>query len=181
MGKKVLILMGSPRKGGNCDLLSDEFIRGAGEAGHDAEKIYITDKKIGGCLGCFACQRNGGLCVQKDDMSGLYEKAKTADIIVFASPVYFYTWTAQIKAFIDRTIALESELANKTFYLISAGQAPEEQYMTTMIRGFREYIGCFRAGSNREGGCVIGYGAGKPGDVVGTPAMEQAYLMGRKA
>ncbi|MDR1137962.1 MAG: hypothetical protein LBK91_06525, partial [Synergistaceae bacterium] len=83
--------------------------------------------------------------------------------------------------FIDRTVALESKLANKTFYLIGAGQAPEEGYMATMIRGFREYIACFRAGGNREGGFVFGYGLDKPGDVVGTPAMEQAYLMGRKA
>jgi multimeric flavodoxin WrbA len=181
MSKKILVLMGSPRKGGNCDLLSDEFIRGAGEAGHDTEKISVADKKIGGCLGCFACQRNGGLCVQEDDMSGLYEKVKMADVIVFASPVYFYTWTAQIKAFIDRTVALESELANKTFYLVSAGQAPEEGYMATMIRSFREYIGCFRAGGNREGGFVFGYGVDKPGDVAGTPVMKQAYLMGREA
>jgi multimeric flavodoxin WrbA len=181
MSKKILVLMGSPRKGGNCDLLSDEFIQGAGEAGHDTEKIYIADKKIGCCLGYFSCQRNGGLCVQKDDMSGLYEKVKMADVIVLASPVYFYTWTAQIKAFIDRTVALESELANKTFYLVSAGQAPDEQYMVTIIRSFREYICCFRAGGNREGGFVFGYGMDKPGDVAGTPAMEQAYLMGREA
>jgi Multimeric flavodoxin WrbA len=180
MRRKVLILMGSPRKGGNTDHLSDEFIRGVQEAGHDPEKIYLKDKKIGGCLGCFACQRKGGRCVQKDEMSELYEKMKAADVIVFASPVYFYTWNAQMKTVIDRTIALELVLTNKTFYMISTGQAPEEQYMTTMIDSFHKYISCFRAGGNQEGGYVFGYGTNKPGDVVGTPAMEQAYLMGRK-
>jgi multimeric flavodoxin WrbA len=180
MAKNVLVLIGSPRKGGNTDHLGNEFIRGTQEAGHDTEKIYLKDKKIGGCLGCFACQRNGGRCVQKDDMDELYEKIKAADVIVFASPVYFYTWTAQMKAVIDRTVALESGLANKTFYLISTGQAPEEKYMTIMIDSFRKYIGCFRAGGNQEGGYVFGYGTDKPGDVAGTPAMEQAYLMGKK-
>jgi multimeric flavodoxin WrbA len=181
MGKKALILMGSPRRGGNSDHLSDEFIRGAREAGFDTEKIHLMDRKIGGCLGCFTCQRNGGLCVQHDDMSELYEKIKDADVIVFASPVYFYTWTAQMKTFIDRTVALESGLKNKTFYLLSTGQAPNEQYMITMIDSFRKYIGCFRADSNREGGYLFGYGTDKPGDIAGTPAMEQAYLMGQKA
>jgi multimeric flavodoxin WrbA len=177
--KKILALSGSPRQNGNTDMLCDEFIRGVREAGHDTEKIYLKDKKIGGCLGCFVCQRNGGRCVQKDEMSELYEKIKEADVIVFASPVYFYTWNAQVKAVIDRTVAVESLLTNKTFYMIGAGQAPEERYMTTMIDSFRKYIGCFRAGGNREGGYVFGYGVDKPGDVTGTPAMEQAYLMGR--
>jgi multimeric flavodoxin WrbA len=177
--KKVLILMGSPRKGGNTDHLCDEFIRGAREAAHDTEKIYLKDRKIGYCLGCFACQHNGGKCVQNDDMNEVYEKMKAADVIVLASPVYFYSWSAQIKTVIDRTVAVESILTNKTFCLISAGQAPEEKYMTTMIDCFHKYIGCFKADGNREGGYVFGYGTSKSGDVVGTPAIEQAYLMGR--
>jgi hypothetical protein len=85
-----------------------------------------------------------------------------------------------MKTLIDRMVALESLLKNKTFYLISTGNAPEEKYMTTMIDSFRKYIGCFRMGGNREGGYVFGYGTDKPGDVAGTPSMEQAYLMGRQ-
>jgi multimeric flavodoxin WrbA len=180
MSKKILVLAGSPRKGGNTDRLSDEFIRGAREAGAESEKIYLKNKKIGGCLGCFACQKNSGICVQKDDMGELYEKMKAADVIVFASPVYFYTWNAQMKTVIDRTIAVSTILINKTFYMISAGQAPTEEYMGTMIDSFRKYIGCFRGEGNKEGGYVFAYGVDKPGDVIGTPAMEQAYEMGRK-
>jgi multimeric flavodoxin WrbA len=179
MEKKVLVLMGSPRKGGNSDRLSDEFIRGAEEAGHVTEKIYLKDKKISGCLGCSACQRNGGTCIQKDEMKEIYIKMTEAEVIVFASPVYFFTWNAQMKTVLDRTFALEAKLTGKTFYLISAGQAPEEQYMTTMIDSFRKYISCFRAGGNQEGGYVFGYGTDKPGEVVGTPDMEQAYKMGK--
>jgi multimeric flavodoxin WrbA len=117
MGKNVLVLSASPRKGGNSDILCDEFIKGAKEAGHEMEKIYLKGMKINYCLGCFVCQQNEDKCVQKDEMNGLYEKMHEADVIVFASPVYFYTWNAQIKTVIDRTIAVESKLTNKTFYL----------------------------------------------------------------
>ncbi len=179
MGKKVLVLAGSARKQGNSSLMADEFIRGAKEAGHDAEKIYLTDKSVKGCLGCGACQRNGGQCVQKDDMNEIYEKVKNADVLVFAFPVYFYTWNGQMKTVLDRLYAVEPLLTNKTFYMLASGQAPTEEYMTTMIDSFRRYIGCFRAGGNAEGGFVFGYGTDKPGDVVGTVAMEQAFELGR--
>lgn len=178
MSKKVLVLMGSPRKHGNCDRLSDEFIRGAEESGCQTEKIYLKEKNIKDCLGCCACQKNGGVCVQKDDMQEVFEKMKETDVIAFASPVYFYTWNALMKRAIDRTIAVEASLTNKTFYLISAGQAPAEQYMATMIDSFRKYMGCFRGEGNREGGYVFGYGTDKPGDVEGTEAMDLAYKMG---
>lgn len=68
MGKHVLVLVGSPRKHGNTDRLADAFIRGTQEAGHQVEKINLRDRTVNGCLGCGACQRNGGTCVQKDDM-----------------------------------------------------------------------------------------------------------------
>jgi multimeric flavodoxin WrbA len=180
MAKEILILMGSPHKGGNTDRLCDEFIRGALESGHHADKVYLKDKVIGGCLGCFACQHNSGRCVQKDDMVEIYEKMKSVDAIAFASPVYFYSWTSLMKTAIDRTVAIEATLNNKAFYLISAGAAPDEQYMDTMLDSFRKYIDCFRAGGNREGGYVFGYGADKPGDIAGTPAMERAHTMGRE-
>ncbi|MDR2367074.1 MAG: flavodoxin family protein [Deltaproteobacteria bacterium] len=179
MGKTVLVLMGSPRKGGNSDRLSDEFMRGAREAGHEAEKIYLKDKVIGACLGCLACQGTGGRCVQNDDMDELYEKIKAADSVALASPVYFYTWNALMKTALDRTVAIVADMTDKTFYLIGVGQAPSERYMATMIDCFRKYVGCFRAGDSREGGYVFGYGVDKPGEVEGTPAMGLAYEMGK--
>lgn len=124
MSKQVLVLVGSPRKKGNTDWLADEFIRGAQEAGHGVEKIYLKDQKINGCLGCGACQRNGGSCVQKDDMGDIYEKWLAADVVVLASPVYFYTWSAQMKTVLDRTFAMEQNVKGTDFYLISAGAAP---------------------------------------------------------
>lgn len=179
MSKNVLVLMGSPRKHGNTDRLADEFIRSAQEASHRVEKIYLKDRKINGCLGCGACQRNGGSCVQKDDMDDIYEKWLASDVVVLASPVYFYTWSSQMKAVLDRTFAIEQKVTDTDFYLISAGAAPTEDYMSLMLESFRKYVGCFRAGGNREGGYVFGLGTNAPGDVAGSDAMKKAHEMGK--
>ena len=108
--KKVLILEGSHRRNGNSAILSDEFARGAEEAGCSVEKVKIAGKKIAGCLGCNGCFRNGGICVQKDDMAEIREKMMAADVIVLTSPIYFYSMTARMKAVIDRTFAFYSQL-----------------------------------------------------------------------
>ncbi len=83
--KKILILEGSPRPNGNSCILSNEFARGAEEAGNCVEKIQLSRKKLSGCLGCNACCRNGGACVQKDDMEEIRAKMLEADVIVLAS------------------------------------------------------------------------------------------------
>ena len=77
MSKKVLILSGSPRKGGNSDILCDEFLRGAQDAGHKAEKIRVAEKKVAPCSGCYYCSTHGGVCVHKDDMAD--EEKASAD------------------------------------------------------------------------------------------------------
>jgi len=179
MKKKVLILVGSARKRGNSSMLADEFARGAKETGHEVEKIYIRDKKISGCLGCGMCQKNGGVCVQKDDMQEIYEKWLASDVVVLVSPVYFYTWSAQIKTVIDRTFAIEQKVKDTGFYLISTGAAPSEEYMKLMLESFQNYIGCFRAGGNKVGGYAFGTGMNKPGDVEGTEVMGSVYKMGK--
>ena len=178
MSKKVLILMGSPRKNGNTNMLCDEFIRGAEDAGHETEKIIIVDKKLNGCLGCNGCQRNGGTCVQKDDMTEIYEKILAADTVVLASPIYYYTWTAQLKLVIDRTYALLSTMHNKKIYMISACTAPTDEWCQTMIHSFKEYLGCYDE-TVTEGGYVIGYGTSAAGEVKSTPYMNEAYEMGK--
>ena len=118
MSKKVLILSGSPRKGGNSDLLCDEFMRGAIDAGCEVEKIRVAEKKIGYCSACYYCQKSGGLCAKKDDMAEILQKMIDADVIVLSSPVYFYSVDAQLKAVIDRTVARWTEVKDKEFYYI---------------------------------------------------------------
>lgn len=175
--KKVLVLSGSPRMHGNSSILCDEFIRGAEEAGHRAEKINVTRKKVGGCLGCNACYQNDGVCIQKDDMKEIEEKMVAADVIVLASPIYFYSMSAQLKAVIDRTYSFYSKLKGKTFYFIITCMAPEESYTETMVASLRGFTCCVP--ESVEGGIVYGLGTGEAGDVKKTAAMQQAYEMGK--
>lgn len=87
--KKVLILSSSPRRGGNSDTLCDDLLRGARDAGHEAEKIFLRDLRIGCCNGCGACSRHGSPCPQRDDAAAVIDKMVRADAIVLATPVYF--------------------------------------------------------------------------------------------
>ena len=103
--KKVLILSSSPRRGGNSDTLCNRFMAGAQEKGHNVEKITLADKNIGYCTGCGVCSMYGKPCPQKDDAAGIIEKMIQADVIVLATPVYFYTMCAQMKTLIDRCCA----------------------------------------------------------------------------
>jgi len=114
MSKKVLILSGSPRKNGNSDLLCDEFMKGALESGNEAQKIRVAEKNIGFCRACYACKETG-VCAIKDDMAEVLQKMIDADVIVLASPVYFYSVDAQLKALIDRTVARWLEVKDKEF------------------------------------------------------------------
>ena len=122
--KKVLILSGSPRRGGNSDTLCDEFKKGAIEAGNEVEKIFVTGKNIAYCKGCYAC-KDTGVCVIRDDMAEVLQKMLDADVIVLSSPVYFYSISAQLKAVIDRTVARWLEFRDKEFYYIMTAAEDE--------------------------------------------------------
>ena len=104
MSKRILILAGSPRKNGNSAALCRDFARGAEDSGHQVETIFLRDKKIGFCLACYHCKKSGGICIIKDDMADILDKMNAADVLVMASPVYFYSVYAQMKALIDRTV-----------------------------------------------------------------------------
>lgn len=178
MRKKVLILSGSPRKSGNSDLLCDEFMRGAQQAGHEVEKIRVAAKKIAPCSACYYCREHGGACVHKDDMAEVLQKMIDADVIVLASPVYFYSIDAQLKAVIDRTVARWLEVKNKEFYYIvtMADEAPASA--DTTLACFRGYADCVEGAV--EKGAVIGTGVYEAGKVRDTAAMKSAYELGRQ-
>ena len=101
----IVVLSGSPRKGANTDTMVDTFAETAREGGHTVEVVRVAGKKIAGCLGCQYCFEHEGACVQKDDMAGVVESLKNADMVVFASPIYWFDITAQEKAVIDRLYA----------------------------------------------------------------------------
>ena len=176
MSKNVLILSGSPRKGGNSDILCDEFMRGAQEGGHTVKKIFIREKKIGYCNACYAC-RESGVCVLKDGMKDVLDKMAWADVIVMASPVYFYAIDAQMKAVIDRTLAQWTKLPNKEFYYIMTAADSEDEAFETSLACFRGFAVCLQG--SREKGIIRGGGVYEAGAVKGTKYMQEAYEMGR--
>lgn len=179
MHKKILILSGSPRKDGNFDLLCDEFMRGALEAGHEVEKIRVASKKIHPCSACYYCRAHGGECVHKDDMAELLQKMIDTDVLVLASPVYFYAIDAQLKAVIDRTVARWLEVKNKEFYYIVTMADEDAASADTTLACFRGYADCVNGAV--EKGIIIGSGVYEPGTVKASPAMAQAYEMGKNA
>lgn len=178
MSKRVLVLSGSPRKGGNSDTLCDRFVSGAQEAGHRVEKVSLRGKTIGYCTACEACSKSG-TCVQKDDMAGILEKMVTADVIVMATPVYFYTMDAQMKTLIDRTVARYTEISGKDFYFIMTAAAGSKQALERTLEGFRGFTTCLPGAE--EKGVVYGTGAWQRGDIEGSRAMDEAYEFGRRA
>lgn len=177
MSKNVLIVSSSPRKGGNSDTLCDQFGKGAEEAGNRVEKVRLAELKIEYCSACYACKKLGH-CVKRDDMELVLEKMRQADVIVLATPVYFYTMCAQMKTMIDRTLggAQKPGLENKEFYFIATA-ADGKAKMERTVDGLRGYIECLPGA--REMGAVYGAGAWQLGDIQGNPAMQEAYRMGK--
>ncbi len=177
MSKKVLILSGSPRKGGNSDILCDEFKRGAEECGNQVEKIRIAAKKIHPCSACYYCKNHDGKCIYEDDMPEILQKIIDTDVLVLASPVYFYSINAQLKAVIDRTVARWLEVKNKEFYYIITMADEETASANTTLACFHGYAECVEGAV--EKGCIIGKGVYTTGEITKSPAMEKAYKMGK--
>ena len=120
---KIVVLNGSPRANGNTAAMVAAFKEGALEKGHDVEVVNVAHKKIGGCLGCDYCRTKGeGKCIQQDDMPPILESLRSADMLVLASPVYYWTLSAQLQATIHRFYA-SGKLLNlqKSAMLLSSG------------------------------------------------------------
>lgn len=112
--KKILVILGGGRANGNTNQLVDAFIHGARDAGHEVEEISLLKTQVQGCLGCNAC-RYGKPCIQKDDFNALVPKIKEADLLVFASPLLFWTISSKLKAFIERFYCLAQEDAHPPY------------------------------------------------------------------
>lgn len=176
MNKNILVLSGSPRRGGNSDLLCDEFIRGAKASGNEAQKIFLKDKKIDYCTACYYCRDTGNGCAIKDDMAEILDKMLAADVIVLASPVYFYSIDAQMKTVIDRTVAKWREIKNKEFYYIMTAAENDKAAMDCTLECFRGLAVCLDG--SREMGVIYGTGVYEAGAVKDTPAYKEAFEMG---
>ena len=175
--KNVLIISSSPRKGGNSDLLCEQFYKGAVAAGHDVKLVALREKTIHYCQGCSACVK-GGRCVQNDDMLPLLDQIKQADVLVLATPVYFYTMCAQLKTFIDRMYYIYRDVHADIYMLITAADDDMKLLGQTAesIRACTRdcFEGC------EEKGCLIVGGVGRCGDIKKhEQEMQTAFEMGR--
>lgn len=173
-GKKVLVIGGSPRENGNSDLLCDEFIRGAEESGNRVEKISLREKEVHPCKACYACFQTGE-CVQKDDMGDILQKVEEADVLVLASPTYFLTMSGQMKVFIDRLLPKWQGLDGKDAYVIVTGHDGKQG----LKRNAEDLAMTLENLGNRVRQIIWGEHVWQKGEVLGTKAMEEAYLAGR--
>lgn len=177
MSKNVLIISTSPRKGGNSDILADEFAKGAAQAGHNVEKISLYNKTINFCKGCLVCQKTQR-CIIHDDADTIAQKMLTADIIVFATPIYFYEMSGQMKTMLDRSNPLyTTDYSFRDIYLLATAADGEESAMDGAIKGLQGWIECFEKA--RLAGVIRGLGVDNVGAIKNLPFMQAAYDMGK--
>ena len=183
MNKQILVLTGSPRKQGNSDLLADAFIKGAVAGGNTVDKFMSAFHKINGCLGCNNCWSKGGLpCVQEDDFNeNLAPLLERADMLVFCTPLYSYTFTAQIKAPIDRLFPYGREnrvksLKVKETALLICGADDIEAPFSAAIQSYRYLIEYYKWTSRAE---LIVPNVNNKGDVLKTDWLQQAEMLGK--
>ena len=175
--KNVVIISSSPRVGGNSETLAKEFYRGAKSAGNEVEIISLRDYNLGYCIGCYAC-KNNGRCFQKDGMNDIIEKLLDADVIVLATPVYFYSMSGQLKVFIDRLVSCYTKIKAEIYLIATMWDGDTEMMDKTFeaIRGLtRDCLeGCV------EKGVLYGVGLNEKGEAGEHQEMlNQAYEMGK--
>ena len=176
--KKVVIVSSSPRKNGNSEILAFEAAKGVKDAGNEVEILLLRDKMINFCRGCLACQKLLK-CVIKDDMAEMIEKVKTADAVIFATPIYYYEMSGQLKTFLDRCNPIyPQEYAFRDVYLLSSSAEEGHEPAGRAVSGLKGWIECFEkakfAGSFNAGGVTA------PNDVLKKAEMlKAAYDMGR--
>ena len=175
---KIVVLMGSPNKNGSTSILVKEFQRGAEESGHRVEVVDVCHADIHPCTGCVACGYEGP-CVQRDDVELVRSKLLSSDMVVFATPLYYYGMSAQLKAVVDRFCAYNSSLNGrhlKSALLTVAWNADDwtfealEAHYRTLVR-YLNFQDC---------GMVLGYGCGTPAMTKRSRSPKEAYALGRR-
>ena len=143
MGKKVLILYNKPNKGENSETLAAAFAKGAQEAGNQVETVYLREKQYGFCKGCLACQKLRH-CVIKDDAVEIAAKMHDADVLVFATPVYYYSVSGQLKTMLDRANPLfGTDYAFTKVYLLATAAEDESETVEGTVKAVQGWVDCF--------------------------------------
>lgn len=177
--RNILILVGSGIKGGNTDRLAHAFTEGAREKGHTVHSVFLGSLELSGCLGCGACQQDH-VCIQKDGMAEIYSLFEQCDTIVLASPLYFWTVSARIKAFIERLYAISRDDQYPPKDCVLLMTAGDDQFWTfeqplSYYHFVTKAIGWSDIGTCLAGGC-----SGEPGKRhIDKVCLEHARQLGR--
>ena len=177
--KNVLILSTSLRGSSNSELLAKECAKGAEETGNRVELLSLKGKKIQYCTGCLACLKTGK-CVQKDDAPEIMEKLRQADVLVFATPIYYYEMCGQMKTLLDRMNPLyTSDYAFREVYMIATAADGGDATFEKAYNGLQGWVDCFPKA--KLCGLVAGAEIGDPKDAANHPdVMEKAYRLGKE-
>ena len=177
MSKKIVVLVGSPRKEGNSELLAKAFVKGAESAGNQIDVFLLSEHKINPCIACEYCFKNLGQCVQKDGMQGIYAKLYEADAVVFSSPIYYFGLTAQIKSAIDRFFVC----ASKPFPITSSALllAFEDTSSEAGEPAIANYKAMLKYLKWQDLGIVTAENVYEKGAIVGHRALLQAEELGK--
>lgn len=175
--KRIAVIIGSPRHGGNTEKLARAFIRGAERAGNAVDVIFVADYRIGGCIGCNVCySAPRHLCALDDDMRELYGRLASADIIVIATPIYFYGVSAQLKALIDRLHnPVRGNFAVKKLALLAVCADTIDSVFDSVTAMYSSVLKYF---SLEDGGSVKVRGVSAKGDIDGSPLLAEAENLG---
>lgn len=178
MSKKVLVISSSLRQHSNSGLLAREAAKGAEAAGHDVEFLTLADKDIRFCTGCLVCQ-NTQKCVIHDDAAAIADKIGAADVLIFATPIYYYELCGQLKTLLDRCNPLyTADYRFRDVYLITASAEDTDDVADTAANGLKGWISCFPKASFK--GLVSGGGLSNPSDAEHHSAIrQQAYHLGK--
>ena len=176
--KKILIVSASPRKNSNSEALALAFAEGARSAGHEVDFVSLRGKEVNFCRGCFVCQEKLR-CVIRDDADAVCQKALGADVLVFATPIYYYEMSGQLKTLLDRLNPLfPSDYAFRDVYLMTAAAEDEPSVPERAVSGLEGWVECFERA--RLAGTVFMGGVTEAGENPDHPALEEARRMGER-
>ena len=163
----------------NSAVLAHEIVRGAADAGNNAEFLSLVDKVLNFCTGCMACQKSHS-CVISDDASAIAEKVKYSDVLVFATPIYYYEMSGQLKTMLDRMNPIYGDdYKFREIYLVCTAADDDPQTPDRAVNGIKGWVSCFEKAQFKD--VMFCGGVDGPGDVmVRSDYMEQAYMLGRR-
>ncbi len=176
--KKVIVISTSLRPGSNSHALAEQFAKGAEAAGHQVELISLRGKEIKFCIGCLSCQKTGA-CVIKDDVPAIMESVLNADVVCWATPIYYYEMSGQMKTLIDRMNAMyPKDYKFRDIYLLTTAAENEEFVPKRAESGLTGWIDCF--GKSTLKGHIFCGGVGAPKEIEGNAKLQEAYELGKQ-